>query len=234
MPSGLARHTVLADAVDAGLIGANPATRRRGRGKRAGRSAERGPERIITDPLGALLIAERAAILAGRDDEFVLVTLAHYTGIRWAEVTGLETRYARLRSIRVEWQLVELDPGGFTRCPPKEGSYRDVGIPGWMAVLGSDHITRAAPTPCACHGFIYIFRGQRGSAHWRRSGFGDWVFEPAVYGWFPKRAPQPRRPVPIFPEPWPGRPVRGRDNQARAEAWWVPGSAGTPLHALAH
>src|SRR6202049_576442 len=170
MPSGLARHTVLADAVDAGLIGANPATRRRGRGKRAGRSAERGPERIITDPLGALLIAERAAILAvraddygqeqistdplgplmiaeraailaGRDDESVLVTLAHYTGIRWAEVTGLETRYARLRSIRVEWQLVELDPGGFTRCPPKEGSYRDVGIPGWLSVLVSDHIT---------------------------------------------------------------------------------------------
>lgn len=227
-------HTVLADAVDAGLIGANPATRRRGKGKRAGAVSRARPERIITDPLGALLIAERAAILAGRDDEFVLVTLTHYTGIRWAEVTGLETRYARLRSIRVEWQLVELDPGGFTRCPPKEDSYRDVGIPGWLSVLVSDHITRTAPSPCACHGFTYIFRGQRGGAHWRRSGFGDWVFEPAVSGWFPKRAPQPRRPVPIFPEPWPGRPVRGWDNQARAEACWLPVAAGLTPHGLRH
>jgi hypothetical protein len=60
-------HLILADAVDEGLIAANPATKRRGRGKRAGRSRDRGPEKIITDPLGLLLIAERAALLSGRD-----------------------------------------------------------------------------------------------------------------------------------------------------------------------
>lgn len=101
-------------------------------------------------------------------------------------------------------------------------------------MLVSDHITRSAPQPCTCHGFTHVFRGQRGSAHWRRSGFGDWVFEPAVSGWFPKRAPQPRRPVPILPDPWPGRPVRGRDNQARAQACWLPVAAGLTPHGLRH
>src|SRR5690242_2174371 len=69
---------IMADAVTAGHIDVNPVTKKRNRGKRAGRSASRAPEKVITDPLGALLIAERAALLSGRDDEFVLVTTAFY------------------------------------------------------------------------------------------------------------------------------------------------------------
>jgi hypothetical protein len=143
---------VLADAVSASLISSNPAARRRGKGKRAGRSRARGPEKVITGPLGALLIAERAAILSGRHDEFVAVILMFYTGMRWAEVVGLETRYARLRNIRIESQLYELNPGGLVRCPPKDDSYRDVDVPVWLSALISDHITRTGPRPCACHG----------------------------------------------------------------------------------
>ncbi len=75
-------HLILEDAVDEGLIASNPAAKRRGRGKRAGRSRDRGPEKVITDPLGLLLIAERAALLSGRDDEFVAVVLKGYTGMR--------------------------------------------------------------------------------------------------------------------------------------------------------
>jgi len=227
-------HAVLAAAVDAQLIPANPATKRRGTGRRAGRSAERGPERVITSPLGALLIAERAALLAGRDDEFVAVTLMYWTGMRWAEVVGLETGYARLRSIRIEWQLYELNPGGLVRCPPKDDSYRDIDLPGWLSALVSDHITRTAPRPCPCHDLTYVFRGRYGGAHWRRSGFGDWVFEPAASGWFPAKAPQPRRPVPVAASSWPGQPVRGRNSQRRAQTCWLPIAAGLTPHGLRH
>jgi hypothetical protein len=43
-----------------------------------------------TNPLQALLIAERAALLSGRDEEFVEVITLHYTGMRWGEIVGLE------------------------------------------------------------------------------------------------------------------------------------------------
>ena len=78
-------HLILADAVDEGLRDSNPATKRRGRGKRAGRSRNRGPEKVVTAALGILLLAERTAILSGRDDEFVAVVLKGYTGMRWGE-----------------------------------------------------------------------------------------------------------------------------------------------------
>lgn len=67
--------------MDEGLRDSNPATKRRGRGKRAGRSRNRGPEKVVTDALGILLTAERAALLSGRDDEFVAVMLKGYTGM---------------------------------------------------------------------------------------------------------------------------------------------------------
>lgn len=112
-------HVIFEDAVDEGLITSNPAARRRGRGKRAGRSRYRGPEKVVTDALGILLTAERAALLSGRDDEFIAVVLKGYTGMRWGEIVGLERRFARPGSIRVERQLYELDTGQLVRCPPR-------------------------------------------------------------------------------------------------------------------
>jgi hypothetical protein len=53
----------LADVVDEGLREANPATRRRGRGKRGGQSWKGAPEKTITAPLGILLVAEPAGRL---------------------------------------------------------------------------------------------------------------------------------------------------------------------------
>jgi len=58
-----------------------------------------------------VLIAERAALLAGRVDEFVAVVTLGFTGIRWGELVGLETQYVRPASVRVAWQLYELDNG---------------------------------------------------------------------------------------------------------------------------
>ncbi|MEW2095117.1 LacI family DNA-binding transcriptional regulator [Streptomyces halstedii] len=288
-------HLILEDAIDEGVITSNPAARRRGRGKRAGRSRDRGPEKVITDPLGALLLAERAALLSGRDDEFVAVILKTYTGMRWGEIVGLETEFARPGIVRVEWQLYELDTGEMVRVPPKDDSYRIIGTPDWLSALVADHLARTKPVPCPCHGKTYVFRGQgaartgghggaklvdvarraevstgtvsnvlnhpervreetrvrvehavaelgfvrnaapsQEAAHWRRNGFATWLFQPAATGWYPKKAPQEPRPVPLLGEPWPGVPVRGRNASQRADACWLPVAKGLTPHGLRH
>jgi site-specific recombinase XerC len=98
-------HLILADAVDEGLRENNPAARRRGRGKRAGRSQQRAPEKTVTTGLGVLLLAERAALLSGRDDEFVAVVTLGFTGLRWGELVGFETRYVRPGAVRAAHRL---------------------------------------------------------------------------------------------------------------------------------
>ena len=72
------------------------------------------------------------------------------------------------------------------------------------------------------------------AAHWRRNGFSTWLFQPAVTGWYPRKAPQDARPVPVLAEPWPGVPVRGRNAQARADACWLPVARGLTPHGLRH
>jgi hypothetical protein len=72
-------------------------------------------------------------------------------------------------------------------------------------------------------------------AHWRRSGFATWIFKPAATGWFPAKAPQKTRPVPITTtEPFPGIPTRGRGAQTRAQACWLPIAHGLTPHGLRH
>jgi integrase len=154
-------HLILADSVDDGLRETNPASRRRGRGKRARRARHRGPEKVVTTALGIVLIAERAALLSGRDDEFVATALLGFSGMRWGELVGLETRYVRPSGIRVEWQLYELDTGELHRCPPKDDSHRTIDSPEWLARLVADHVARSRPKPCSCHGLTYVFRGHR-------------------------------------------------------------------------
>lgn len=289
-------HLILADAVDEGLRDSNPATKRRGRGKRAGRSRNRGPEKVVTDALGLLLIAERAALLSGRDDEFVAMVLKGYTGMRWGEIVGLERKFVRPTAVRVEWQLYELDSGEFERCPPKDDSYRTVDIPSWLSSLVAGHMARTASETCACHKLAYVFRGHgpahgvarnvgaklvdvarradvsaatvsnvlnrpqtvaeptrirveaaiaelgyvragqtaETAAHWRRTGFATWLFQPAATGWYPKKAPQEARPVPVMAEPWPGMPARGRNASGRADACWLPIARGLTPHGLRH
>jgi integrase len=289
-------HLILADAFDDELIDLNPAIKRRGRGKRAGRSRNRGPEKVVTTALGILLLAERAALLSGRDDEFVGVVTMGYTGMRWGEVVGLQAKFVRPGSIRVEWQLYELDTGELHHCPPKDDSYRDIDAPSFLDRLLADHIARTEPKPCACHGATYVFRGHGAAngaasrpgaklvdvarragvsagtvsnvlnrpalvapekrlrvmeavaelgyvrnqasgalaAHWRRSGFATWLFQPAATGWYPQRGRREAHPVPLVADPWPGIPVRGRGASGRAEACWTPIAAGLTPHGLRH
>lgn len=151
-------HTCLEDAVGRHLA-ANPAARKRGRGKRSGRKAAgRGPEKVITSPPDALLIAERMAILSGRDDEFVMVTAAFWCGLRLGELVGLEKPYVRPETLRVEWQLHEVD-GRLLRCHPKDESYGDLDLPPFLAALLAGHVARVKPETCPCHGKAYVFRG---------------------------------------------------------------------------
>jgi integrase len=154
-------HLILADAVEDGIIQSNPASRRRGRGRRTGRTQGRGEEKTIATALGILLIAERAALLSGRDDEFVALVLDGFSGMRWGELVGLETQYLRPNSVRVEWQLYELDTGELHRCPPKDESRRTVHIPAWLYSLASDHLARKAIQTCPCHGLKYVFSGNK-------------------------------------------------------------------------
>lgn len=72
------------------------------------------------------------------------------------------------------------------------------------------------------------------AAHWRRNGFATWLFQPAVSGWYPKKAPQEPRPVPVLGEPQPGIPIRGRNSQGRADACWLPIAKGLTPHGLRH
>ncbi|GAA1395473.1 LacI family DNA-binding transcriptional regulator [Catellatospora coxensis] len=154
-------HLILSDAVDEGLRDFNPAAKRRGRGRRVGRSTRRGPEKAVTDALGILLIAERAAMLSGRDDEFVAIVTMGWTGMRWGEMVGLESEFVRARELRVEWQLYELDTGELHRCPPKDDSRRTIDLPDWHGRLLLDHLAASQPAPCQCHGRKYAFRGHR-------------------------------------------------------------------------
>lgn len=163
-------HLILEDAVEEGLLPTNPAAKRRGRGKRAGRSATRGPERAHTGMLGALLVAERASLLSGRDDEFVATVLKAYTGMRWGEIVGLETQYVRDRAIRVEHQLYELSAGGFVQQPPKDDSYRTIDAPEWLIALVRAHLAATRPGLCDCHRLRLVFRGRSGSARNRTAG----------------------------------------------------------------
>lgn len=216
--------------------------------------------------------------------------------MRWGESVGLETKFVRPGSIRIEWQLYELGTGELHRCPPKDDSYRDIDSPAFLDKLLWDYVSLTEPKPCKCHGRTYVFRGHGAAngavsrpgaklvdvarraevstgtvsnvlnrsalvapqtrlkvmeavaelgyvrnaasgelpAHWRRSGFATWLFQPAATGWYPGRGRRVAHPVPLVAEPWPGIPVRGRGASVRAEACWLPIAAGLTPHGLRH
>jgi hypothetical protein len=151
--------TILGDAAahKPPLIPYNPALRPRNRGRKTGRRLARSPLRAWATPLQALLLAERAALLTGRDDDFTLILTIAYTGLRWGEVIGLEHSYLHPGELRVEWQIREVG-GRFYRIPPKDDSYRSpdwepclpVDLPPFLAALLARHAEGSAQRRCAC------------------------------------------------------------------------------------
>ncbi|GAA4382925.1 tyrosine-type recombinase/integrase [Actinomadura verrucosospora] len=168
--------TILGDAKERGMVATNVAVKRRGRGRKRARRAiaVRGPEKVWATPLQTLLLAERCALLSGRDDDFVLIVLTAYTGMRWGEVHGLERPACRLDRIQVDWQLREL-AGRLEKVPPKDDSHRPVDLPPFLSALVSEQSLRT-PGRCACPGRApvcggrgqYLFLSSEGSHH-RRS-----------------------------------------------------------------
>lgn len=168
-------HTILGDAVAAKppLILFNPAVRPRNRGRRTGRSLDRTPARVWATPLEVLLVAERAALLAGRDEEFTMLVTIGYTGMRWGETIGLEHNPLLPRHINVEWQLSETK-GRFHRQAPKDDDYRTtnrdprlpVDLPSFLSVLltaqANSHTHRCACAARHDGSGRYVFLGPDG------------------------------------------------------------------------
>ena len=225
-------HTILGDAAAARppLIPSNPAVRRRNRGRRTGRRLDRSPQRTWATPLEVLLIAERAALLTGRDDEFTLLVTIAYTGMRWGETIGLERDLLLPTLINIEWQLREIS-GHFHRLPPKDDSYRStnweplvpVDIPAFLGALLIAQGERHSRRRCACareHGGVgrYVFYSPDGG-HYRRSNFARRVFRPACDGRYEPVHGRPGNLVVVNATAWPGSPVVS----------WPPAVAGKPF-----
>ncbi|WP_174545663.1 hypothetical protein [Nocardiopsis dassonvillei] len=189
--------TLCADAVSQGIMPRNPAARPRRRGRQAPKRQLRqiGRYEAVTGPLGAWLIAERAAALAGRDDEFVMLTAKYYLSLRLGELLGLEKAIIS-RSFRLERQLTEGE-GRLYWKGVKSGSERTIDVPPFLLPL-LDRQARRVQHPevegkwCPCgEGLedryrhipgIHLFTGIDGRPHWKSSMFRDRYFHPAARG----------------------------------------------------
>jgi integrase len=213
--------TLLGDAVTERLLGSNPAVRQRNRGRRSG---IRPPEddKVWSTPLDTILVAERAALLSGRDDEFVLATLIGWTGLRWGEAAGLQRSFVSPGRIRVDWQMEEIG-GRWYLLPPKDDSHRTLDSPRFLQQLLDRQAQARAEQRCGCEphridgqqeqpcqGGGYMFLGPKG-AHLSNSRFARSYFNPAADGRYPTSSGSRTvagKPVLVdVAETWPGVPV---------------------------
>lgn len=237
--------TILGDAVAQELIRTNPALKPRRRGRAKG--AEESQEKVWPMPLQTLLHAERCALLSGRDDDFVMQMVMAYTGMRWAEVLGLQWRDVALGTLRVEWQLIE--DGRFYLQPPKYGSRRTLDIPPLIAEMLSDLRKARSEVKCRCGqpkvkagdhpeepcpgGRAHVFLGDKGG-HPRASNYRDRIFYPAAHGQFPEMdgaRPRPAKPVMAdVAAGWPGVPVPGWPKAVAGEQFVIPRGHGVRVY----
>ncbi|HXL90431.1 MAG TPA: hypothetical protein VN969_15915 [Streptosporangiaceae bacterium] len=233
--------TILGDAVHAKKIDYNPAERRKGRRGRVQAKGRRAPAakqsaaNVIT-PVQAICFAERCALLSGRDNDFVMNIFATWTGVRWGELMAVEGWHGKgsplqlpatsIATYQLDWQLRELG-GAVTKAPPKDGSYRTLDLPPFLATLMRWAIDDRQPS-CICPSTDgrpsckgddpappnYLFLGPKGG-HPRRSNYADDYITPAAEGLHPKRNGT-RRPVYIKAEPWPGIPIRKGNKKVKA------------------
>ena len=184
-------------------------------------------------------MAERAALLAGRDDEFTMLVTIGYTGMRWGETIGLERDLLLPALINVEWQLREIS-GRFHRLPPKDDSYRStnyeplvpVDLPAFLAELLAAQAGKHARQRCACaaeHGGSgrYVFLGPDGGHH-RNSNYARRVFRPACDGRHPPANGRPGKLVVVDATAWPGIPVASWPPAVPGKPFAPPSGRGTP------
>lgn len=220
--------TILNDAIPR-YIQANPAERRRGKGRKGHRRIARHQtaRKAWPTPLQALLVAERCAALSGRSADFVMILTIAYTGMRWSEAIGLPVECVHGDVVDIDWKLYELN-GRFYRGAPKDGSMRPADLPPFLAELIAAELAvtskrcacRSSPpvrtlsdsaVPISwCAGENYVFLGPDGG-HFRRSSYSRRFFRPAADGWYPTvGGKNPRMAAPVLVtdcELFPGRPV---------------------------
>ncbi|MBO2462134.1 hypothetical protein [Actinomadura violacea] len=93
--------TILADAKAARLVEDNCAARLRGRSRRRGRVHRQGPrDSRKAWPTGALLVAERCALLTGQDDDLVMWLTCAWCALRWGELIGLQPEPPPRQAVR--------------------------------------------------------------------------------------------------------------------------------------
>jgi len=221
--------TILGDAILDPRTGlkTNPAARPpRTRGRRSGRIKRGRAAKKWPAPEDVVLAAERAALLSGRDLDFVMAVTIAWTGMRWAEIQGMQREYLLKDDIgyfyELDWQLPEV-AGRFLREPLKTDSYRthepDAGIsrvdlPPFLRDL-LQGVVDAHDGRCECEargrdcgGAGWVFLGPS-HGHFRRSNYARRFWHPAWAGVYPatKRnaVELPERPVLVDPRPWPGR-----------------------------
>jgi integrase len=208
-------------------------------GRRTGRRLDRSPQRAWATPLEVLLIAERAALLAGRDDEFTMLVTIAYTGMRWGETIGLERDLVLPGLINIEWQLREI-AGRFHRLAPKDDSYRStkyeplvpVDLPAFLAELLAAQAGKHTGRRCTCaaeHSGSgrYVFLGPDGG-HYRNSNYARRIFRPACDGRHPPANHSPARLVVVDATTWPGIPVASWPPAVPGRPFAPPSGRGTP------
>ena len=245
------------DAVDAGIIARNPLPTPRRRGRIAPKRKQRkdGRYEATADPLGAFLIAERAATLSGRDDDFVLLTTKYWLGMRWSEVIGLEKRLVSSQ-IYLDHQLHEVSGGQFYWKGPKDGSERPVDVPEFLRLIMRDQAARVThpvveARHCPCGDTlppeyrhepgIHLFSGHRGEPHTRSNLFRGQYFLPAARGLYYAGEAQQRpvlqrlRPDGSAPGMFDHVPAgRGQRRPTDAVSCWAPIRADMKVHGLRH
>mgnify|MGYP001241810973 CR=1 FL=1 len=243
--------TILGDAVDQGIIHRNPAIAKRRRGRIAPKRRRQRETRYekITDPLGAFLIAERAAFLSGRPDEFILLTAKYWLGLRWGEAIGLTTESVNT-SFHLRQQLYEHTHRRFYWKEPKSGSERLLDVPPFLVDL-LDRQARegerqeATGDLCPCgdglpdeyrhEAGIHLFTGL-GEPHHRANPFRSHLFGPAAQGEY--YAGQ-RKAFPVYysepDDPWSIVPTgKGVRHPADPAGRWEPICVGMKPHGLRH
>ncbi len=195
-------------------LGFNPAARRRGKGRKGLKriEAHRRAAKQWATPLEVILLAERAAMLAGDVEVFLMLVTTAFTGLRWCEVLAL-TPESLLPDGRldIQWKLYELS--GFYWGHPKDGSIRRLHVPPFLLAMLGDQVARARTRTCTCSGRdeelpeidgMELVEWCTGSAclfltpqraHHTRGGFGGRVMRPAADGCYPGRTGARARPA---------------------------------------
>ncbi|OLT25829.1 hypothetical protein BJF83_22370 [Nocardiopsis sp. CNR-923] len=242
------------------LLSANPTHVQFGQGSVADRMHDDDEaEPIVLTPLQALLAAERAAVITGRPDEFIMLVAKYYMGVRIGELLGLPRSFVSLPQPRITHQLHQAETTKFEYRHTKGADRRRVDLPTFLSELlafQAEHVVHpSAPVgaewcPCGDRARAryrhpvgsLLFSGLGRHQHWELGAFRNRVFYPATRALFYPTVARQRRPVWVR-EREDGKPLHPFDFDPRDRrlaskepvACWMPIAPGAiVLHHFRH